>query len=251
MKLVLLPGMDGTGVLFRPLVDALPPELEPIVVAYPTDEPLSYAELLPLVRRSLPAGGDFIVLGESFSGPLALSVATEDPPGLAGVVLAGSFVANPIRSLPAWAGVLSRPWLFRLVPTTFRRWNSLGLRVGPELRALFAEAQAPVRPAVWALRGREILAVDARPTLKACPVPVLYLSGRRDRIVRAHNLALIRRLRPDIQVVALDAPHLLLQTAPSAAAAAISAFASGVRSCTIGVNDPTLSTTPPRRPQVT
>jgi len=248
MRLVLLPGMDGTGVLFRPLVDALPPELEPIVVAYPADEALSYGELLPLVRRSLPADGDFIVLGESFSGPLALTVAAENPPGLAGVVLAGSFVANPIRSLPAWAGTLSRPWLFRLVPTTLRRWNSLGLRVSQELRALFAEAQAPVRPAVWALRGREILAVDARPALKVCPVPVLYLAGRQDRIVRAHNLELIRRLRPDIQVVALDAPHLLLQTAPSAAAAAISAFATGVKSCTIGVSDPPVPRTPPRRP---
>jgi pimeloyl-ACP methyl ester carboxylesterase len=251
LKLVLLPGMDGTGVLFRPLVDALPPELEPIVVAYPSDEPLSYGELLPLVRRTLPAGDDFIVLGESFSGPLALTVAAENPPGLAGVVLAGSFVTNPIRSLPAWAGVLSRPWLFRLVPTTLRRWNSLGLRARSELRALFAEAQAPVRPAVWALRGREILAVDARSALRDCPVPVLYLAGRQDRIVRAHNLELIRRLRPDVQVLALDAPHLLLQTAPSAAAAAIYAFASGVRSCTIGVNDPTLPRTPLRRPQVT
>jgi pimeloyl-ACP methyl ester carboxylesterase len=226
MKLVLLPGMDGTGVLFRPLVDALPPELEPIVVAYPTDEPLTYGELLPLVRRALPAGGDFIVLGESFSGPLALTVAAESPPGLAGVVLAGSFVANPIRSLPAWAGALSRPWLFRLLPTTLRRWNSLGLRVRP------------------ALRGREILGVDARPALQGCPVPVLYLAGRQDRIVRAHNLELIRRLRPDIQVVALDAPHLLLQTAPIAAAAAISAFACGVRSCTIGVSDPPLPKDP-------
>jgi pimeloyl-ACP methyl ester carboxylesterase len=251
LKLVLLPGMDGTGVLFRPLVDALPPELEPIVVAYPSDEPLSYAELLPLVRRSLPPSGEFVVLGESFSGPLALVVAAGHPPGLAGVVLAGSFVVNPIRALPAWAGALSRPWLFRLVPTTLRRWNSLGIRVRPELRALFAEAQAPVRPAVWALRGREILAVDARSALSGCPVPVLYLAGRRDRIVRAHNLELIRRLRPDTQEVALDAPHLLLQTAPAAAAAAISAFAFGVRSCTIGVNDPTLPRTPFRRPQVT
>ncbi len=251
MKLVLLPGMDGTGVLFRPLADALSPELEPVVVTYPTDEPLSYGELLPLVLRHLPLSGEFIVLGESFSGPLALAVAVGHPPGLVGVVLAGSFVANPIRSLPAWAAVLSRPWLFRLVPTTLRRWNSLGIGVRPELRALFAEAQAPVRPAVWALRGREIVAVDARSALSDCPVPVLYLSGRRDRIVRAHNLELIRRLRPDVQVVALDAPHLLLQTAPTAAAAAISAFARGVRSCTLGVSDEPLPEPPPRRPQVT
>ena len=33
--LVLLPGMDGTGDLFAPLLSALPPALRTIVVRYP------------------------------------------------------------------------------------------------------------------------------------------------------------------------------------------------------------------------
>lgn len=54
MNLILLPGMDGTGLLFEPLLEALPGWLEPKVIAYPGHEPLGYAELLPLIRRVRP-----------------------------------------------------------------------------------------------------------------------------------------------------------------------------------------------------
>ena len=76
MHLLLLPGMDGTGRLFGPLLRALPPALSPVVVAYPVDQPYGYAELLPLVEAAAPAGAEFVVLGESFSGPLALLLAS-------------------------------------------------------------------------------------------------------------------------------------------------------------------------------
>jgi len=50
MRLLLLPGMDGTGLLFEPLVKALPPSLTAHVVAYPTDQHLGYNELLQLIQ---------------------------------------------------------------------------------------------------------------------------------------------------------------------------------------------------------
>jgi len=53
-RLVLLPGMDGTGILFEPLLNVLPREWEPIVVRYPPDEARGYDELLEVVKA---AGG--------------------------------------------------------------------------------------------------------------------------------------------------------------------------------------------------
>ena len=49
-RLVLLPGMDGTGVLFEPLLEVLPCEFEPIVVRYPPDKALGYEALLDVVQ---------------------------------------------------------------------------------------------------------------------------------------------------------------------------------------------------------
>ena len=44
--MVLLPGLDGTGLLFDPLLPCLPPTLRPLVVAYPPVIPVRLAELL-------------------------------------------------------------------------------------------------------------------------------------------------------------------------------------------------------------
>src|SRR5579863_3225723 len=100
VKLILMPGMDGTGELFAPLLRALGTSVETSVVRYPPDEPLGYAELLPRVRAELPQSGPFVLLGESFSGPLAIMLAGEAPAGLRGVMLSASFATNPVRWFP-------------------------------------------------------------------------------------------------------------------------------------------------------
>lgn len=61
--IVLLPGMDGTGALFSEFVAALPPGAETLVVSYPPDQAMGYAELEAFVSAKLPAG-TFILLGE-------------------------------------------------------------------------------------------------------------------------------------------------------------------------------------------
>jgi hypothetical protein len=41
MKLVFLPGFDGTGNLFKPLLDIFPDSIETLIISYPTDKNLS------------------------------------------------------------------------------------------------------------------------------------------------------------------------------------------------------------------
>src|SRR4051812_43266913 len=95
LTVVLLPGLDGTGTLFGPVLDHLPPDLRPLVVTYPTEEPLGYEQLLAHVLERLPTSAPFVLLGESFSGPLALMASSRSPVGLRGVILCASFVRNP------------------------------------------------------------------------------------------------------------------------------------------------------------
>ena len=73
-RLVLLPGMDGTGDLFADFVSALPDGFETGIVRYPTEIFLSYSELMPLVQSLAPASEPFVLVAESFSTPLALSL---------------------------------------------------------------------------------------------------------------------------------------------------------------------------------
>jgi pimeloyl-ACP methyl ester carboxylesterase len=97
--------MDGTGDLFAPLIDAFGDTIACTVVRYP-DEPLDYAGHEAIARAALPTHRPYVILGESFSGPIAVSIAGSEPPGLVGYVLCASFVTCPRTVLK-----LLRPFL--------------------------------------------------------------------------------------------------------------------------------------------
>lgn len=225
MRLLLLPGMDGTGKLFDPLLSVLPPSLVAVVVAYPVDRPCGYAELLPLVEAAIPDGCEFLVLGESFSGPLALLLAARRPPGLRGVILCASFARSPLPLVVRWLRGLIRPWIFRLAPQSLTRRALLGRFETAPLAQLIDATLAAVRPEVLAARARAIATVDVGVELQACRVPILYLAATEDRLISRRSLTQIQRLQPRVEVAVLPGPHLLLQVAPEQAARVIQAFA--------------------------
>jgi pimeloyl-[acyl-carrier protein] methyl ester esterase len=199
-SLLLLPGLDGSGVFFRPLIKHLPSDVRPIVLSFPPDELLGYEQLLPLVLAAIPHGEPFVLLGESFAGPLALMAAATRPANLGGVVLCATFVRNPVVFRPTWLRHLARPIAFKFFPALSQAKAVLNRFCTSELRALSAEALSQVRPEVLAHRVRSMLAVDVRQELGACPVPILYLRGERDCVVPGHNAKEIKAICPSVQM---------------------------------------------------
>lgn len=225
LTLVLLPGMDGTGMLFAPLLATLPAHVTPQVVRYPADQPLTYDALLAQVLAQLPVGRQYVLLGESFSGPIALRVAATHPEGLLAVALCASFARTPVR-VPAWLAPAVRPGLMRASPFALQAPVMLGRGADPTLRALLHDALAQVSPHVLAFRARELLRVDASEALGAATTPLLYLRATHDQLVSARSRDHLLHHRPDMQVVDIAGPHLLLQTQPAACWQAIDAFLS-------------------------
>lgn len=222
--LVLLPGIDGSGVLFRPLIEALPAEVKTIIVRYPDDPSAGYAELLPLVLSSCPKGSKFVILGESFSGPMALFAAATKPEGIAGVVLAATFIRNPHPYIPPWMGRLVPSVALRLFPSYVKYKMLLAGYGTPGLRALAAEALSQVSAPVLAHRLRCVQRIDASNELASCHVPILCLHGSRDFVVPGWNAATIHRLLPSAHIVELRAPHMVLQVQAQTAAQEIESF---------------------------
>jgi pimeloyl-ACP methyl ester carboxylesterase len=233
MKVVLLPGLDGTGILFRPLLECFSPDLHAQVVALPHDRALGYPELVSLVRDQLPTSEPFVLLGESFSGPLSLFLAALQPRNLSGVVLCASFVSNP-TFFPVSASRLTGSWLFQFTPAFVQAKALLGGYSSSTLRALLAQAHGEVRPEVMAARIRSVLTVNAREALSSLSVPLAYLRGTRDFVVPSRNLRAVQALCPRVQVFSILAPHLVLQVAPEASARAIEAFVATLSANTIG-----------------
>jgi pimeloyl-ACP methyl ester carboxylesterase len=221
--LVLLPGLDGTGKLFADFLKALDLGVRTRVVPYPPDVPLGYDELEPLVRAALPAQGAFVLLGESFSGPLAIRIAARPPPGLTGLILCVTFASNPYPRL-AWARRLAAFIPLKSVPRWIRAplmWGSASPSDAPRQSE---RAMAGVAAKVIRRRIAELLAADETAALEKIAVPTLVLRATRDRVVsKAATMRIIRGV-PHARQVDVDGPHLLLKTRPQECAAAVLKF---------------------------
>lgn len=71
MKLILLPGMDGTGDLFDPIVSHLSGHCTIEIISYLRDKYLDYEALVSYVKERLQRSEDYLPLAESFSGTIA------------------------------------------------------------------------------------------------------------------------------------------------------------------------------------
>ncbi len=220
--LVLLPGMDGTGDLFVPLIAALDPSLTPEIVRYP-DVPLDYAGHVAVARERLPNDAPYVLLGESFSGPVAITLAASAPPRLLGVVLCASFVRRPRIALQVLRPLVGfvHP---RMVPAPIAELALMGRYATPELRRAHSDCLRTVSRRTLSARLEAVADVDVTETLAGLRLPLLYLRGREDRVVPASAMRLFMRHAPSARVLDIEGPHFLLQTKPRESAAALLEF---------------------------
>jgi pimeloyl-ACP methyl ester carboxylesterase len=221
--LVLLPGLHGTCELMQDFAAALGEDARVQAVDYPHDTVLGHAALADRVRPTLPIGKPFVLLGESFSGPVALRLAAERPHGLRGVVLSTSFAVNPRPALARFAN-LARAVPAQALPLGIFTFWLLGRWSTPKLRAQFADVLARVDGEVLAERLIACLQADVRELLPDVDVPLLYLRGRHDRLVPPAAGDLVAQAVKDARIVELDAPHCLLQAIPAQGAKAVREF---------------------------
>jgi pimeloyl-ACP methyl ester carboxylesterase len=223
-KALLLPGLDGSGRLYAPLLAAGPRGFRPEVLSYPPDEPLGYDALVARVRRRLPRGR-FVLLAESFSGPIAVRLAAERPAGLRALVLAATFLHAPLNpALHPIRGLVGARFFGLPMPAAVVRWFMAGNDAPEAMVREVQQAVAAVSPEVLAHRSAEALQVDVRGDLARVNVPVLVLAPTRDRLIRTDVAEEVLALRPDAEVALLDAPHMILQRCPHASLARIEEF---------------------------
>lgn len=222
---IVLPGLDGTGALLEPFVAAAPPASEPHLVRYPCHERLDYGALDQLIESQIPAEGPIHVIGESFSGPLAVMLAARHQERVRSLVLVASFVRSPA------------PWVASLVPwnIVFRLrapdWALRRYLTGPEppssLLPQLRSTLRQVHPKVLAARVRAVLGVDVRRQLAECRAPLLYLQATSDRLIPVRCAIEATTVAPQSAVATVPGSHLILQHSPERAWQLISEFVGG------------------------
>ena len=224
MSLVLLPGLEGTGDLFEPLISNLADWINPIVISYPRDKHYSHQALKTRALKVLPTDTDYVILGESYAGPLAVLVAATKPAGLKGVILCASFVKKPFRLIPSWFSLLSVGPIYSLWPATIRLRGVFGSGKHKQVVTMALKAIRSVRPGVIAERVKAILTVNVEKELMQTDVPMLYLVGTKDYLIRRHNVAGIKKIKNDLMVAEINTQHFILQLEPEKSAREIEKF---------------------------
>jgi pimeloyl-ACP methyl ester carboxylesterase len=212
-RLLLMPGLDGSGELFEPLLPLLDRHFDMVVVRYPDLD--SFDDYVNHVRACLPDGGSVALLAESFSSPVALALMARYQSRIRGAVLSAGFARSPrpllsraARYLPS--GLMSCTPLYRLCLDLF----ALGGGDYPGARALSLRLMPHFDPAAMKRRAVLLRDIDVTALLGEIALPVLCLRATRDRVVPVKHADILQRGLRDARRVDIDGPHLLLQARP-------------------------------------
>lgn len=220
--MILLPGFDGTGELFYPLLASLPQSYRPAVMRYRDEK--TFDDYVDTVCAALP-DEDAILVAESFSGPVALATAARYPEKIRCVALCATFVESPFLSLAKLA---------RFVPSAL-----FGLNIGRRamLRQFCVDEQCDpalldraltviesVPGATVAARLNVLANLQVRALCRNIRTPTLILRATGDRLVSRSLGKQLADSLPGATVRDVDGPHLLLQSRPKECARLIDEF---------------------------
>ena len=208
-----MPGLDGTGKLFAPLIPWLDAHFELLVVTYPDLN--SFQEYIDCAQNQLPAEAGFSLLAESFSGPIAMALMAHRPAQIGPSILCATFARSPLASLTLMAnhvpgqmfsiGALNEFCMdvYEVDDEDFSETQPLPLNVTEQIDGSVLKHRISV-----------LSRIDVTALLPQIEAPVLCLHGLRDRIVSDQDAQMIEDFLPGARRVNIDAPHLLLQTRP-------------------------------------
>jgi pimeloyl-ACP methyl ester carboxylesterase len=218
--LVYISGLDGTGELFFKQVSALARTYRVVAFRSRDHGRFTYDDLADDVAAIIKSLGErrATIVGESFGGTVALNFALRYPEMVERLVVVNSFprFRQPVIIKLAVC-IASWPILFGLSWPLRRAANLLGLLadgVKRQDRRLFFKAIRTVKRQGYARRLQLIADLDIEDRLSEILVPVLFIAGEKDLLVRSAQQAHAMRERvPNSSVkIIKGAGHALLMT---------------------------------------
>lgn len=221
-KLYLLPGLDGTGELFKPLLKELPGECIYEIISYPPDQQQTFKQHVEHVESKLPLNKRIILLAESFSGPIAVKIVKSGKFAIERVIFVATFAKSPLPTLLGMAKHLPLSSILKIpLPNLLVRHFCFGMGATNKQIESFKIVLAGVAPEVLAERLRILAAVDSREELKEIKIPCCYIQAGNDRLVPSSALTDFEKGIKNLIIHKVHGPHFILQAEPKACVEAI------------------------------
>ncbi len=221
MKIILLPGMDGTGLLFKPLLPLL--SLPHEIISFPSAPNQTYESIYTHIKTRLPSE-EFYLLAESFSGPIATRLAFDNIENLKGVIFVATFLSCPSKQLVWFAKKLP---LKALLKIPFSAYFIRRFLIGPEFPIeLFYKALSEVSELEFKFRLSVLENLSEKAIKIKSNIRALYLCAENDSLVSRNHVSEFVSLFYNISVFDVKGAHFLLQSNPGGCAKHISKFVS-------------------------
>jgi pimeloyl-ACP methyl ester carboxylesterase len=220
VRFVFLPGFDGTASLFR-YVEPYFLGHEIYKLSYPQELDSSYSAYVEYVSAQLPSG-EFHLVAESFSGPIALELVRILGSRIKSLTLVATFAKPPFpKSLLKLFRSMSGIRMPRILIETVLL-NSTSPEVVEECWKVIRSIPAS------GIKGRLNCISNLDFSRGSVSIPTQYLQATKDRLIFPWCFQNLKGFIPNLKRVQIDGPHLLLQSNPQESSKAIVEFATAV-----------------------
>lgn len=187
---VLIPGMDGTGLLFYRQAPLLARRFTVVTHRLRDDTDRMDALVVDLLARLddlAPDGEAALLVGESFGGALALSFALAHPARVAGLVIVNSFpyFSPQLRLRLAIHGLSLLPWGAMRIVRRATAWRMHSRHTHRDDLRHFLRLMRQTTRAGYVNRLRILTGYDVRPRLHEVQPRTLFLASSDDHLVPA------------------------------------------------------------------
>lgn len=208
-----MPGLDGTGKLFAPIIPVLEPHFELVVVTFP--DLGSFNDYVEYAQNRLPTTPGYSLLAESLAGPVAAVVMANRPDQVGPSVLCSTFARSPLVAMTRVANLVPNGMVSIGALSDFCfDVDEVDGEDFSETQPLPVNVTEQIDGTVLKHRLAVLSRIDISALLPQITVPILLMHGIHDKIVSSQDADLFESNLPRVTRANIDGPHLLLQARP-------------------------------------
>ncbi|MGH1486356.1 MAG: hypothetical protein ACRBCI_09040 [Cellvibrionaceae bacterium] len=217
IKVVLLPGMDGTGLLFKPLLDIIPNDINIEVIPLSQETDQSVESEVKRIEKII-SDENIILFAESYSGRIAYELAKRSKISIKHIIFVASFLSTP-SLLSSLLSKLAQYFPIsilrkRIVPQNIINWLCFRSVNSTALINLLYESINSVDACILKARLANISCL-LKPQ-QILSIETTYIQASHDLFISNHALTEIQQLFQSVDLQKVSGGHFIAQANPQA-----------------------------------